>query len=816
MIIKRLLFLSLLLLATSNVSRGEANAASRRAEQAEAQTGSRVGQTSATLSVASVKGAVQIKTSAGPVLSNLRLRLRFGDGTLLSGTLEEAGREMARDEAGEFERLRYRFTPAPSPQGVGGKEAARAVLEVRRYTRPEVIIASLEYEGPPLAATDGVQLLVGFDGFARGMALKQLKLYWTAPVFVSDHRLLSPSNQLLLWQQMQGGDDFHLMVPLAGDGMVATLGVADIEYRYEFRIASSSYDPNFSPRRVPLFAYSVGPDPYLLPRQIYQTAFASGRHYGRLRWEKSYPEVFRWLGWCSWNTYYHEVTEEKVINSVRSLRERRIPVGFVLVDDGWLSVKDNKLAGFDADTKKFPRGMAGLARTLRDEYHIPHVGVWHTFQGYWDGVDSGAQFASSDKLLTGVGGKSLPDPRDGRGEGFYSDWYSHLKSWGYDFVKVDGQSNIIKFTNGLMPLFDAGRGEQRNLQEAAAKHFSDASAADRSRSPGLNLINCMEMTLEHSFNWRLSNLARNSDDYSPDSPQNAREHIHQNAYNAYWTANFAYPDWDMFQSHDATAEFHAVARAVSGGPIYFTDEPGKERPEILRRLAFSDGRLLMADEPAQVTRDLLLTDPSLEPVPLKIFARVTRPGLSASVVAAFNVNKAARRVAGSLNANDAEARGNAAAGVSTRVAAYRMSDGRVVLLDAKNPKLPLELAEGGFDLLTLVPVEEGAAVFGLFDKYLSPAGVVSVSREGDACTVRLREVGDFGAWLEHPPTRVQIDGRALSASAYDYAGGLLRVPRSSFGDGAGERRLKIFLARSARGPAPVKAKAHAVSSGRES
>lgn len=772
------MFLSLLLITVSSLGLTEAVAA--------------------TPSVSLIKGALQVRTPAGPVLTNVRLRLRLADGASLAGTLEEAGRENARDGAGEFERMRYKFKPAPPAQESEGGGPLLAVLEVRRYSRTGVLVASLEYSGPPLAATDGVQLLVGFDAFARGMALKQLKLYWTAPVFVSDHRLLSPSNQLLLWKQMRGVEDFHLMVPLAGGGMVSTIGVADIEYRYEFRVASSSYDATLAPRRVPLFAYASGSDPYKLPRETYETAFASEGQYGRLRWEKSYPEVFRWLGWCSWNTYYHEVSEEKVIRSVRSLRERNIPFGFVLVDDGWLSVKENKLSGFDADASRFPRGMSGLAKTLREEYRVAHVGVWHTFQGYWDGVNKSSDFASRSDLYTGVGGKSLPDPRDGRGEGFYSDWYSRLKSWGYDFVKVDGQSNIIKFTNGLLPLFDSGRGEQRNLQEAAAKTFGDRAAAnEKSLTPGLNVINCMEMTLEHAFNWRLSNVARNSDDYSPDSPQNAKEHVHQNAYNAYWTSNFAYPDWDMFQSHDPSAEFHAVARAVSGGPIYFTDEPGKENPEILRRLAFSDGRLLMADEPAQVTRDVLLTDTSLEAVPLKVFARVTRPGLTAGVVAAFNVNKHARSVEGMLRASDAEA--PAAASQRSAVAVYSLSDGRAVLLDARHTSLTFALGEFGQDLFTLAPVERGVAVFGLLDKYLSPASVVSVSHhDNDATTVRLREAGEFGAWLESEPLKVEVDGRALAASDYSYAGGLLRVPVASFGASAGEREIRIVSARASR------------------
>jgi hypothetical protein len=541
------------------------------------------------------------------------------------------------------------------------------------------------------------------------------------------------------------------------------------------------------PRRVPLFAYAAGADPYALPRDAYETAFAATEQYGRLRRQKPYPEVFGSLGWCSWNAYGHEVTAEKILASARSMREKRIPFGFVLVDDGWLSVKDQKLTAFDADASKFPGGMQSLARRLKGEYGVAHVGVWHTLQGYWNGVEDGSEAARRHELFRGLEGKLLPDPRGARGEDFYDDWYSKLKAWGYDFVKVDGQGNNVKFTDGLMPLFDAGAGSHRNLQQAAGRFFEDSGG-------GLGLINCMEMSSENAFNWRVSNVARNSDDYLPEVRHNPKDHVYQNAYNAYWLANFAYPDWDMFQSHDPAAEFHAVARAVSGGPVYFTDEAGKERPDVLRRLAFSDGRLPLADEPAQVTRDLLLADPSLEPVPLKVFARVTRPGLAAGVVAAFNVNKTVGRVAGTLRAADAEGSGGATRG-SGAVAVYRLSDGRVTLLDAKRAALPFELADGGFDLFTLAPAEGGLAVFGLLDKYLSPAGVVSVGREGDAAVVRLREAGEFGAWVERAPARVEVDGRALPASAYNYAGGLLRVPRESFRAGAGERVVRILLAR---------------------
>lgn len=739
-------------------------------------------QTGMESNVALNRGQLQLKRGPGLVMTLMRMRLRLADGTSVSGELEATGTDRGADEGGAYERQRFRLKPAMGSRGVVG-----ATLEVRRYQRSGVLVAWLDYDGPALAPREGVQLVASLDRFARGMAIKRFKLYWTSPAFFSDYRLLGPANQLMLWRQTEG-DDYHLLVPLAGGGMVGEVGVSEIDWRFEFRVAASSYDPAFAPRRVPLFAYAAGSDPYKLPRAAYETAFAATEQYGRLRWQKGYPEVFRSLGWCSWNAYGNQVTADKVLASVRSMREKKIPFGYVLVDDGWLSVKDQKLTAFDADTSKFPGGMSALARRLHEEEGVPHVGVWHTFQGYWNGVEASSEAARGHQLFKGLEGKLLPDPREGRGLSFYEDWYGKLKGWGYDFVKVDGQGNNIKFTDGLMPLFDSGGGAHRNLQAAAGKFFADGAR----EGGGLGLINCMEMSLENAFNWRASNVARNSDDYQPELKHNPKDHVYQNAYNAFWMANFAYPDWDMFQSHDPAAEFHAVARAASGGPVYFTDEAGKERPEVLRRLAFSDGRLLMADEPAQVTRDLLLADPSLEPVPLKIFARVTRPGLGAGVVAAFNVNKTAPRVAGSLNAGDAE---GAAVAPRARVAVYRLSDGRATLLDVGGAPLPFELSEGGFDLFTLATAEDGFAVFGLLDKYLSPAAVVSVKRRDTEAFVRLREGGDFGAWLERPPARVELDGRALRFPAYTYADGLLRIPRASFGAGVGGREVKIVFGR---------------------
>src|ERR1051325_3736726 len=110
MTFRRAPFLSLLILTVSCVGGIEADAAPP--------------------TVSLVKGALQVQTPNGLVLTIARLRLRLADGAAVAGSFEEAGREGGRDEAGEFERLRYALKPA---QVVEGGRTLRAVLEVRRY-----------------------------------------------------------------------------------------------------------------------------------------------------------------------------------------------------------------------------------------------------------------------------------------------------------------------------------------------------------------------------------------------------------------------------------------------------------------------------------------------------------------------------------------------------------------------------------------------------------------------------------------------------------------------------------------------------------
>jgi hypothetical protein len=92
-------------------------------------------------------------------------------------------------------------------------------------------------------------------------------------------------------------------------------------------------------------------------------------------------------------------------------------------------------------------------------------------------------------------------------------------------------------------------------------------------------------------------------------------------------------------------------------------------------------------------------------------------------------------------------------------------------------------------------VDDGVAVLGLLNKYLGPAALESVKRQGTTVVIRLPEPGVFGAYLAEPPRALKVDGETLSAKSYTYSHRLLRIPRESFNKEASGHEITIYLAK---------------------
>lgn len=326
------------------------------------------------------------------------------------------------------------------------------------------------------------------------------------------------------------------------------------------------------------------------------------------REERPYPEQLQGFGWCTWNAFYHEVTAEKIIQKMEEFKEKNVIPRWVLIDDGWSQTSDGFLQSFEVDRVKFPNGLKALVDEVKS-YGVKYVGVWHAVGGYWDGIDKNSDLYKNnrDMFFEIPCGFVYPGMTEESAFAFYDKWYTYLSGEGIDFVKVDNQGSLVtKFDYKIR-----GVGGTANiasaLDKAVKKHFDGA------------IINCMGATLENMLCRPLSLINRNSDDFYPNKPEDFSLHTIQNVYTAVLQREFHNCDFDMFFSKHYTAVGSAVIRALSGGPVYVSDEIGNTDESVLSHLCDERGNLVYFDNFAVPTKDCFYTDCAKESKVLKTY-----------------------------------------------------------------------------------------------------------------------------------------------------------------------------------------------------
>ena len=106
-----------------------------------------------------------------------------------------------------------------------------------------------------------------------------------------------------------------------------------------------------------------------------------------------------YIGWCTWNASENgkKLDETFVVESVKTFTNRNFPLGWVIIDDGWFDQKGGKISSFMPDTTKFPEGFGPVITRLKEECNIKEVGVWHTLNALWNGIDPGSELGNKYK-----------------------------------------------------------------------------------------------------------------------------------------------------------------------------------------------------------------------------------------------------------------------------------------------------------------------------------------------------------------------------------------------------------------------------------
>ena len=579
-------------------------------------------------------------------------------------------------------------------------------------------------EGYPLSFTQehALEASLTIKGKEPFLANYQHKTWWLRPEFGSDLSEVPEKSQIIIRKRE---DIFEVFLAVCGNQFRSDLsGTAE-----GIHLALSSFCANRREIQGCALVYGSGTNPYQLIRSMIRLAKNMQDRVFLEQPEIRYPEVFKSMGWCTWDSLGQNVSELAIIQKMEEFRKKDIYIPWVLIDDGWSDVdRENlKLRGLDADPERFPNGLSGTVKILKETYHVAYVGVWQAWKGYWYGIEAGsdAHHAFAPFLTRYGSGELSIMPTETASFGFWNRWHSELRKKGIDFVKIDGQGSVPTMLSG-----------DTREETAIGNLYSGMEASVFLNFDG-NLINCMGMAPENVWNREKSTISRSSDDYTPTITGSILEHTLQNCYNNVYQGDLFVGDWDMFWTSHEETHYSSVLRVISGGPIYISDGLGKTRKEVLDRLMRTDGTLLKCDAVARPSLDCLTKNVLANGKILKIYNTCK----NSVFIACFTWDITGEETNGNIIKKDIPVMNPG------RYLVYDYEQQSVGICDDSIP-YDFSMSSRQAKLLELIPEEKDITVLGMVNKYIAIAGVDYIQKFQDTCIVDVNCSGTFALFSE--------------------------------------------------------------------
>eukprot|EP01018_Ginkgo_biloba_P036331 Gb_26673 [translate_table: standard] len=653
----------------------------------------------------------------------------------------------------------------------------------------------------------------------RLLSLFRAKIWWMMPHMGRCGKDIPVESQLLLLEATQesalnqtNGEDgtfYILFLPVLDGQFRSSLQGNDLN---ELELCIESGDPVVqTSQALEAVFVNAGENPFeLITESVKALEKLKGTFVHRER--KKMPGILDWFGWCTWDAFYTGVNPEGINQGLKSLADGGTPARFLIIDDGWQETdnefqKENEpsIEGIQFATRlldikennKFREciqegsddtlhGLQDVIKYVKETYDLKYVYVWHALAGYWGGVMPNAPKMNKYEATLSYPVQSpgnlgnlhdiAMDSLEKYGVGiinpnkigeFYNDLHSYLASAGIDGVKVDVQNAIETLGHGFGGRASLTRQYQQALEESISRNF-----------PEHGCISCMSHNSDSIYSSKKSAVVRASEDFMPRDSTSQTLHIASVAFNSLLLGEFMMPDWDMFHSHHAAAEYHAAARAVGGCGVYVSDKPGDHDFDILKKLVLPDGSVLRAQLPGRPTRDCLFDDPSSDS---KSLLKIWNMNACTGVLGVFNCqgaswsckekkikvdNECPRSLTGRIRPMDVELIGTIAeAGWDGDSAVYAHNAGILTRL-SKTEFLNVALNVLEYEVYTISPIKNYGhkvrfAPFGLIDMYNSGASIESLEYINDDCKcfvkMRVRGCGRFGAYLYGKPKRCIVN-----------------------------------------------------------
>lgn len=592
-------------------------------------------------------------------------------------------------------------------------------------------------------------------------------------------RIPMPNRRALLMLFKLSNGKFMTIMPLSGEASVSWLETQnDGKLMVDYGTLGTAPVPENT--EVPLLAWATGDNIYESMAEVWNKLANSEIYKNKLslRSQKEYPEAMNYLGWCTWEQYHKNISEKIILDGIDNIENSGIPIRWLLIDDGHQTLKDGRMFSLVPDIHKFPNGWQPIVESKKED-KIKWMGIWHTLLMHWNNVSPEHEMAELAPYLMPQPEKKQKDPKDNQylndaetqtkalipkdnasdSEQFYAHFMKEVKIQGFDFLKTDNVSRSAIEYYGTENPSKAQTNNVLSLEKACERY-------------GLGLMNCSAQNTIDLLNATHSATMRTSPDYQKNNLPTSKSQILQSVFNVIWLGQTLWPDHDMFHSSDSqVAETMAVTKAMSGGPIYLSDAPDEFNKEIVMPLCYNDGLLIRPVAPGAPLPESVFSDALYEKQ--NVYKVISPLKNMACAIAAYNLSVDNKQVLkGHISAEDYS---NATVMLQPYPGKWSVPSDGLVVFDW-NKKEGQKISKNGIDfeikgfghkLFFMCPINNGWAVIGRTDKYLSPATVEILAVNGENLSIKMHEAGNIVLYSEKgEPKCEQMKFRELGNNFY--------------------------------------------------
>ncbi|MFA6451829.1 MAG: glycoside hydrolase family 36 protein, partial [bacterium] len=304
------------------------------------------------------------------------------------------------------------------------------------------------------------------------------------------------------------------------------------------------------------------------------------------------------VGWCSWYYYYEKLDEKVILENLEAAKSlsRRLPIKVFQVDDGYQPAPGDWLK----HNNRFPNGLEWLSGKIRDAGFTP--GLWL------------APFFATNRSELYRRHKSWFVRREGGGPRPVGIWPQPaslgikygldttnpevlswlttifdtvVHQWGYEYLKLDFMYAGATDGERFDPHATRAQAFRRGLEaiRAAAGDETYIAGCGIPIGLGLGIVNGMRVSGDTAPRWHDPIQAMLGHPGSPCVPGTGQVNFSRYFFNKIW--GFNDPDClmcrfdDTHLNRDETLT-HAAIVALSGGPLFISDDLSKLGPGSIR------------------------------------------------------------------------------------------------------------------------------------------------------------------------------------------------------------------------------------------